>query len=278
VGVVKPRFFVELPLAAGQLLDLPAGPTRHVQVLRLQPGDGLLLFNGGGLDWSAEVLQMGRQKVQLRVGQSLAVDRELPLAVTLALAVPANERMDLLVEKATELGVARIQPLMSSRSVLRLSGERAERKKAHWRAVAIAACEQCGRARVPEILPMQPLGAWLQSLPGHDKRPATDDSADLAQPNHTAGGAASARWLLSLDPGAKPPTLMPVRLRELCVLSGPEGGLSEEEESAALRSGFAPVGLGGRTLRADTAPLSVLAWLSLQATAGAVAAGQWPRQ
>lgn len=268
VDALNPRFFVALPLAAGQLLALPAGPARHVQVLRLQPGDGVLLFNGDGQDWPAQVVQMGRQQVQLRIEAALAVDRELPLAVTLALAVPANERMDMLVEKASELGVTLIQPLISSRSVLRLSGERAQRKQAHWQAVAVAACEQCGRARIPQVLPMLPLSTWLQGLPDSKRQPEQQVAADPGQHAPKGPPAESTRWLLSLGPDARSPAAMPAIGAGLCVLSGPEGGWTAAEEAAARASGFVPVGLGPRTLRADTAPLSVLAWLSLQASAG----------
>jgi 16S rRNA (uracil1498-N3)-methyltransferase len=167
--------------------------------------------------------------------------------VHIALAMPANERMDTLVEKATELGVAGVQPLMSQRSVLRLAGERAQRKQQHWQAIAEGACEQCGRARVPAVGAVQELGAWLAALP-----PA---------------GAAT-RLLLSLQPDAQPlAALVPADASPVLTLSGPEGGLTPDEEAAARRAGFRPVALGPRVLRADTAPLAVLAWLGLQAVA-----------
>lgn len=160
------RLYVEEPLTApGSELSLPPGATRHVQVLRLQPGDAVTLFDGRGQDWPAEVLAMGRSEVRVRLGEPQAVDRELPIAVTLAIVMPANDRMDGIVEKATELGATAIQPLMSERSVLRLAGDRAEKKRQHWRGVAIAAAEQCGRARVTEIAPVQTLAQWLAALP-----------------------------------------------------------------------------------------------------------------
>ncbi len=234
------RVFVPLPLSEGQELALPPEAVRHVQVLRHQPGDVLTLFNGQGCDWPAQVLSMGRQQVVVRVGQGTAVDSELKLAVTLAVVMPANDRMDFLVEKATELGVAALQPLMSERSVLRLSGERAQKKQAHWQAVAVAAAGQCGRARVPEVAAVQALGSWLAGLP--------------AEPQ--------ARWLLSpLAPQALQKSAWPTH--RLTVLSGPEGGLSREEEALAQRQGFVPQSLGPRILRADTAPLAVLACASL---------------
>ena len=236
------RLFVDTALAEGAEFSLPAGATRHAQVRRVQPGDTLRLFDGRGSDWPAQVLAVGRSEVRVRVGAPQAVDKELPLQVTLALAMPANERMDTLVEQATQLGVARVQPLMTERSVLRLSGERAERKREHWQAVAEAACEQCGRARVPVIEPVRTLGGWLMQA--------------------RAGTA----LLLTLSSGA--PTLAQQRIGigtgALCTLSGPEGGFTADEESAARTAGFAPTALGPRVLRAETAPLAVLAWLALQ--------------
>ncbi|HEY4065380.1 MAG TPA: 16S rRNA (uracil(1498)-N(3))-methyltransferase [Burkholderiaceae bacterium] len=237
---MPPRFFVELPLRAGDPLDLPAGAARHVQVLRLQPGAELTLFNGQGGEWAATVTRMGRSDVSVEVGPQHAVDRELPLRLTIALGMPANERMDALVEKATELGVAAIQPLMCERSVLRLAGDRARKKVAHWQAVAVSACEQSGRTRVPPVAEVRTLVPWLQALP--------------------AAGAGEARWLLSLAE-ATPLAAMPLAPSVLC-LSGPEGGLSPAEESAARAAGFAPVSLGARVLRADTAPLALLAHLA----------------
>jgi len=237
------RFFVDFPLITGTELNLPPSAARHAQVLRVQPGDPLLLFDGTGRDWAAQVLQMGKQQVRVRVGAAHAVDKELALAVTLALVMPANERMDGLVEKACELGVAGVQPLMSERSVLRLVGERAQRKQAHWQAVAQAACEQCGRAKVPVIAPVMSLLAWLSSL-----------ESDPAQ----------TRWLLSLQPGARRLSALAPATTRVCMLSGPEGGFSADEEQLALRCGFQPVDLGPRVLRADTAPLAVLAWLALR--------------
>jgi 16S rRNA (uracil1498-N3)-methyltransferase len=233
------RLHVDTPLAEGASLALPPGAARHAQVRRVQPGDALVLFDGGGADWPAEVVAMGRQSVQVRVGAPQPVDRELPFAVTLAVGMPANERMDWLVEKATELGVARLQPLVCERSVLRLDGERAQRKREHWQAIAVAACEQSGRARVPVV------------------------EAPLALPPWLAAGAAAGERLL-LSPGA--PSLAAGRApAPICALSGPEGGLAPAEEAAARAAGFAPVGLGPRVLRAETAPLALLAWVGFSA-------------
>lgn len=237
---MPPRLYVEMPLRAGATLELPPGPARHVQVLRLQPGAALTLFDGRGGEWRAEVVAMGRRDVQVRVDAHDPVERELGCAVTLALGMPANERMDTLVEKASELGVAVIQPLVCERSVLRLAGERAEKKVAHWRGVAVAACEQSGRTRVPAIAPVRVLADWLAALPLADATPRlllafTDTRA--------------------LPRAAAHPALL--------ALSGPEGGLSPAEEAAARASGFVAVSLGPRVLRADTAPLALLAHLAI---------------
>ncbi len=248
------RLFVggSLQLAPGLVAELPEHAVRHAQVRRVQPGDGLRLFDGLGCDWPARVLEVGRRNVRVELAEPEAVAMELPTQVTLALVVPANERMDSLVEKATELGVARIQPLMSERSVLRLAAERAERRQVHWQAVAVAACEQCGRARVPVVEPVRSLQSWLQAQVA-------------SRPAGAAGGAADARWLLSLHAQAQPLAAQSSRaLRTIVTLSGPEGGLSADEERAALAAGFVAINLGPRVLRADTAPLAVLAWVSLQ--------------
>lgn len=233
------------PLAEGAELALPEDAARHAQVRRVQPGDALVLFDGGGADWPAEVVAMGRREVRVRVGAPQQVDRELRCAVTIACAMPANERMDALVEKAVELGVAAIQPLTSERSVLRLDGERAARRRAHWQAIAVAACEQCGRAVVPRIEPVRALSAWLAE----------------ARPDDDARGR---RLLLSPAPGTPPLATAADDADALCVLSGPEGGLTPAEEQAAIAAGFAPASLGPRVLRADTAPLAVLAWVGLR--------------
>lgn len=227
-------------LVAGARLELPASAVRHAQVRRVQPGDAIVLFDGSGREADAVVLAVGRREVTARVLALAEVDRELPLAVTLAVGMPANERMDALVEKACELGVAAIQPLVCERSVLRLAGERAHKKVAHWQAVAVAACEQSGRTRVPQIASVRGLGEWLAALPA-----AGDEQ----------------RLVLSLRDAQPLPPLQPGNARAVLSLSGPEGGLAEAEEDAARRAGFTPLSLGPRTLRADTAPLALLARL-----------------
>jgi 16S rRNA (uracil1498-N3)-methyltransferase len=229
-----PRFFCPAPLVTGLALSLPAGAARHVQVLRLQPCDVITLFNGEGGEFDATVTRMGRSDVEVEVGVHRAVEREASRAVHLLAGITANERMDWLVEKATELGVASITPLVAERSVLKLKGERAEKKLAHWQGVAVAAAEQCGRNRVPTVHPAVTLSEWLKKAPPGE------------------------RWVLSLSEGTRPLSEM-AGTDTVTVLSGPEGGLSPAEETAALAAGFAPVTLGPRVLRAETAPLAVLA-------------------
>lgn len=233
------RVFVDQALPPDSVIDLPPGPARHVQVLRLQPGDALTLFNGQGGECAARVQQMGRSQVSVQILAHDPVDRELAQPITLAVGMPANERMDTLVEKATELGVAALQPLVCERSVLRLAGERAEKRQAHWQAVAIAACEQSGRTRVPTIAPVLSLPAWLATGPVRE-----GVSACVLDPRAGTGA-------------------LPVTGAAL-FLSGPEGGLSDAEVQLAEAAGFRRVGLGPRVLRADTAPLAVLAHLSLR--------------
>jgi 16S rRNA (uracil1498-N3)-methyltransferase len=238
-----PRFFCPFPLIDGQTLELPAGAARHVQVLRLQPGADITLFNGQGGEYTATITRMGRSDVAVAVGTHHPRDSEPARAVHLAVGMPANERMDWLVEKATELGVRSLLPLHTAHSVLRLKGERAEKKQAHWQAMAVAACEQCGANRVPEVHAVSDLSAWLPQM-------AATKPADTA-----------ARCVLSLAPGTQPLTQW---LRQLdgttpvLCLSGPEGGLSPAEDALARSHGFAPVHLGPRVLRAETAALTAL--------------------
>jgi 16S rRNA (uracil1498-N3)-methyltransferase len=242
---MPPRFFVARPLQDGDSFALPAGAARHVQVLRLQPGAVVTLFDGDGGEWAATVTQMGRSDVTVRLGGRLEVDRELALPVTLALGVPANDRMDAVVEKAAELGVRAIQPLMCERSVLRLAGDRAARKVAHWQAVAVSACEQSGRTRVPQVAPVCALGDWVRALSPGD----------------------AACWMLSLAE-ARPLAALAAPTAGVICLSGPEGGLTPAEEANARAAGFTPVSLGPRVLRADTAPLALLACLGLRHSIG----------
>lgn len=239
------RLYVDQALAAGQELELPERAARHAQVLRLQPGQELLLFNGLGGEWRARVLQMGRRDVRVQALAHAAVDRELALPVTLAVGMPANERFDWLIEKATELGAAAIQPLVCARSVARHAAERAERKLEHWQAVAVAAAEQCGRTRLPAVAPVQSFGTWVKAQPPQPMAPL---------------------WLLSLRdamPLAGAARALQGATHAITVLSGPEGGLTPGEEEDARRIGAQPIGLGPRVLRAETAPLACLSLLTL---------------
>lgn len=245
-----PRFYcpedASTVLRAGAEIELPPETARHVQVVRLQPEDTVTLFNGRDGEWTATILRMGRSNVTVRVEMHHATEREAPLEVHLAVGMPANDRMDWLVEKAVELGAASIQPLVAERSVLRLSGERALKKQQHWQGIAIAACEQCGRNRLPPVHAARPL----------------QDFAIWNPPS------VQQRFLLSLDRDSLP--LSRLRMpendpRTILLLSGPEGGLSPAEEKAARAAGFQALSLGPRTLRAETAPLAALAALTLQA-------------
>jgi 16S rRNA (uracil1498-N3)-methyltransferase len=187
---------------------------------------------------------MGKRDVDVRVVEHEAVDRELPFDLDIALGMPTNERMDALIEKATELGVAAIQPLQTERSVLRLDGERAARRVAHWQAVAVGASEQSGRTRVPVVAPVTSLAAWLAAQP---------------EPAMHAG-----RFVMST--GTAPSlsrALTPATGGRWLALSGPEGGLTADEEAAAAARGFTRISLGGLILRADTAPLAWLAQMAV---------------
>jgi 16S rRNA (uracil1498-N3)-methyltransferase len=233
-----PRYHCPLPLSAGTELTLPDATARHVQVLRHQPGHTITLFNGEGGEWQATVLRMGRSDVAVRIDSHSALEREAHRPVTLAVGMPANDRMDWLVEKATELGVHAVQPLHTAHSVLRLSGERAQKKQGHWQSVAVAACEQCGRNRVPTVAPVADMTPWLAKA--------------------TPPGL---RLVLSLADGTQP---LAVALQgvnadtPVTFLSGPEGGLSPQEDAQARAAGWLPVTLGPRVLRAETAALAAL--------------------
>jgi 16S rRNA (uracil1498-N3)-methyltransferase len=233
-----PRFFVAVPLTEGARIALPEGAAHHAaRVLRLHVGDGVTLFNGQGGEFAARIAAIGKQAVEAEVGAHHAIERESPLSVTLVQAVSSGERMDVTIQKAVELGVIRIVPVESARSVVRLHGERAEKRVAHWRQIAISACEQCGRNRVPEVRALLPLEAWLVA--------DCDDAL---------------RW--ALLPGAGTPLrALPEPDRPVEILVGPEGGFTDSEAAAAQRAGFLPVRLGPRVLRTETAAAALLAAL-----------------
>ncbi|MBZ0177832.1 MAG: 16S rRNA (uracil(1498)-N(3))-methyltransferase [Melioribacteraceae bacterium] len=232
------RFFCPQPLVSRSLAELPPATAHHaLRVLRLGVGDAVTLFDGTGGEYAGRIVETARG-VRVQIEERRDIERESPLELILAQALPSGDRMDWIVQKAVELGVARIQPLGAARSVVRLSGERAARRVDHWRQVAIAACEQCGRNRLPEVAPILDLRQWL---------------GRLEQDNGVR------RFLLM--PGAAR------RLRELAddsrfiLLIGPEGGLSEEEATLARAAGFEGLTLGPRVLRTETAGPAVLAAL-----------------
>ena len=264
---LTPRFYCPLLLSSGASILLPPGAARHVQVLRLQPGSPITLFGGhplaaavdGGAagaqapvvggEFEATVVEMGRNEVRALVGRHHAIEREPARRLHLVIGMPANERMDWLIEKATELGVASVQALMTERTVVRLDGERARKKADQWLSIAVASCEQCGRNQLPGILVPVPMRHWLNQLE-----------------HHPAGACGDAvRLLLSFRAAARPLAEVLLergsRAREVTVLSGPEGGLSEAEEQLALGLGFQPVTLGPRVLRSETAAIAALTLL-----------------
>ena len=242
-----PRIHTATPLRLGLEFALPPGAARHAQVLRLQPGNAITLFGGPGEsgEYAAIIVAMGRRDVVVRVVGHDPVERESRRAVHLAMGVPANERMDWLVEKATELGVASVQPLFTERTVVRLGAERALKRVAHWNSIAVAACEQCGRNRVPLIHPPETLASWIAL--------------------QATSVECHARLILSLHPQAVGLHALAqgagLQAASFTVLLGPEGGLSPAEEAHAMAVGFAPVSLGARVLRAETAALAALTLL-----------------
>ena len=240
---VLTRCFVSDSLHAGDTLSLPENVSTHVgRVLRARAGDSLTLFNGHGGEYDASILTIDRRGVHVRIGAHHAVERESPLQVTLLQALARGERMDFIVQKATELGVAAIVALSAQRSVVRLDKATFRKRAEHWRAVAIGACEQCGRNRVPTIELAHNLDAAIA------RSPATD-----------------CRVLLEPDAAQTLPALMQAA-SNMTVLIGPEGGFSDEELTLSRQHGFQPCRLGPRVLRAETAPLAALA--VIQALAG----------
>ena len=248
-----PRFHCPTALIPGDALNLPPGTARHVQVLRLQPNDEITLFNGQGGEFKAVVTHMGRSDVSVRVGEQNHIERELNMGVHLWSGITANERMDWLLEKATELGATTLLPITAERSVLKLKGERADKKLAHWQAIAVASSEQCGRNRVLQV--------------------GTPVNLSQAIAQLSVAPSQAARWVLSLATGTRSLQEMMQTLKtskeegqsklcEVILLSGPEGGLSPAEEAQAIAAGFLPVSLGSRVLRAETAPVAVLSALS----------------
>jgi len=223
-----PRLYLPMPLESGHRFDLPDTAARHVQVLRLQPGDALRLFNGEGGEYDATVTAMGKRNVGVEIGAYHAADAESPLQLTLVQALSAAERMDYTIQKATELGVQGVQIVQSAYCGYKLAADRVEKRMAHWQGVAIAAAEQCGRTRIPTILPPVRFDSWLAAMPPADLR------------------------LLLSPTGARRLEQLPDDARAVQVLIGPEGGFSDEEEHLAIDQGFTPLILGPRLFRTET--------------------------
>ncbi|MFT4069484.1 16S rRNA (uracil(1498)-N(3))-methyltransferase [Paraburkholderia sp.] len=239
-----PRFFVAMPLYPDDVMALPDDVVRHVLVLRLQPGDSIVLFNGEGGEYGAELVEVERRGARVRIREFRAVEVELPYRLTLAQGIAGGDKMDWLIEKAVELGASGFVPLATARSVVRLAGERAQRRQQHWQGVVRASCEQCGRNRLPAVMPVQELDAWLDALP---RAPEPDELRLLLSPRASISFSA----LPDVPPQGG-----------VTVLIGPEGGLSTDEEAAAIEQGFTAVGLGPRILRTETAGIAVLAALA----------------
>jgi 16S rRNA (uracil1498-N3)-methyltransferase len=235
-----PRFFVAVPLVEGETLSLPDDVVRHIHVLRLQPDDPIQLFDGTGGEYHGQLVEIGKRTALARIDKHVRREAEPPYRVTLAQGVAGGDKMDWLIEKAVELGVASVVPLMAERGVVRLSGERAARRQAHWQALVQAACEQCGRNRVPEIASPLALDEWLGALP-----PATPGELRLLL---------SPRAELSFN---SLPAIPPAPT--ITVVIGPEAGFSASEEKDIVDAGFSTLGLGPRILRTETAGIAILA-------------------
>jgi 16S rRNA (uracil1498-N3)-methyltransferase len=235
-----PRIYTDTPLQAGAEAQLDDNAARHVgRVLRMQPGQALSLFNGDGQDYRALIASAGKKNVTVQVEQPTANGSESALEIVLGQTLSKGDRMDYAVQKATEMGVSRIVPLSTEHCDVRLKSDREDKRLSHWRSVAISAAEQCGRARVPDILPVMNITEWLE----YSRR------CDLRLVLHH-------RTKQSLDSLAKP--------NSVALMIGPEGGLSADEIAQAEKSGFLPIALGPRVLRTETAPVAAMAlcqWL-----------------
>jgi 16S rRNA (uracil1498-N3)-methyltransferase len=231
------RFYFDAPLRAGSVCTLPEDAAHHaIHVLRLREAEEITLFNGRGGEFAARIASIQRLRISVDVLEHRAIERESMLRVVLVQGVSAGEKMDSTLRKAVELGVAEVQPALAARSVARPKGERAEGRRAHWQKLVIAACEQCGRNRIPQVLPLIALS---------DYRP------------HDAA------MQILLSPLARQP-LSKVSLQgnDFVVAAGPEAGFTAEEEAALVSAGFVPASLGPRVLRTETAAVAALAALN----------------
>lgn len=231
------RVYVDTELRSGAIVELPRETAQHIaKVLRARTGDEIVLFNGDGREYAGAIDSIRGSRVTAAVREGDTVDRESPLSVRLVQCIPRGDRMDFIVQKATELGVRRLVPVLSQRSVVRLDAEQAESKATHWRAVAVNACEQCGRTKLPEIDAPVPLVNYL-------------------------GGIPAAPCRLVLDPDIEAGD-MPARIEgSVEIAIGPEGGFAGEELEAFRLAGFVGVRLGPRILRTETAAIAALTWL-----------------
>lgn len=234
-----PRFYCPAPLVAGATVDLPEAVAHHLHVVRMQPGDALTLFDGRGGQYAAVLAEIGKRRASATVQAHDPVEVELPYAITLAQGLPEGAKMDWIIEKAVELGVARIEPLAARRSVVRLSGERAEKRHLHWEGVIVAASEQCGRNRLAELAPVLDSGRWI-AAPSPAPR-------ILLSPRATTS---LAEWARTNGPQA------------VSLMVGPEGGFTGEEEDAAIAAGALALSVGPRVLRTETAALAAVAMLN----------------
>lgn len=230
-----PRFYVDFALSPDSVVELPDNVVRHLNVLRVKNTEEIVLFNGNGKAYPAlpEVLEKRRASVQIL--REEATDNESPLNITLVQAVSAAERMDFTLQKSVELGVAEIRPVISERCVVRLSGERAEKRVARWQEIVVSACEQSGRNIVPKVLPLVTYAQALQQLPQE-----------------------TTKLLMSLNRAQKLSDVQP-QSGKVVFMVGPEGGWTEKEEQQAFDAGFQSVTLGKRVLRTETASLAAIA-------------------
>ncbi|MEE4108445.1 MAG: 16S rRNA (uracil(1498)-N(3))-methyltransferase [Halieaceae bacterium] len=232
--MLRPRFFTTRALAAGALLTLEPEPSRHIaRSLRMQPGEAICLFDGSDREARARIEAIERNVVTARIEEVYECSRESPLDLCLAIAVSRGDRVDTIVQKATELGVTSILPLISERTGVRLDEKRLDKKCGHWQRIAASACEQCGRNRLPRVEQVAPLRAVLER----------------------AAGADALRLLLHPDLGGP---ALPAACPAVWLLVGPEGGFTDGEVDLAARAGFTGFGLGPRILRTETAPLAAI--------------------
>lgn len=234
-----PRFYCSISLSNGARIALPERVAQHVQVLRLKEEDTITLFDGEGGEYTATLSSMEKKRMTALVVSHSLREAEAPYAVTLAQALPEGSKMDWIVEKATELGAAVLQPLSSQRAVVKLSGERMEKRLAHWQAVVASSSEQCGRNRLMEVAPVREFMHWV-GTPSEQPR-------ILFSPRATQSFI---DWARAQQPQA------------VTLIIGPEGGLSAEEESFAMAKGAVLLSLGERVLRTETAGMAALAMLS----------------